>query len=239
MSTATATAHAEQAAPTASPPEYKPVEVEAAKFIARQYDKAVVVILAWDRVHNRIHSTTYGQEEADKLAAARLGMQLAAAAGGDIASQDAQTHETFLARTQAGWAREREALTDGIREGLDALLGGHKSPSRDMAHRILTDALTKADNLRDIAAAACTTRDEIRSQQRAQPGHADRQAARAAEVQAEKRARRKFAIANAVALEGPEAAGVARRARTLGLYVESTPLTGIVQALRNYAAGRI
>lgn len=61
---------------------YVPVPVEAARQIAHQYEKDVVVIVAHDGVHGQIHTTTYGKDELDKIRAAELGPILAEAAGG-------------------------------------------------------------------------------------------------------------------------------------------------------------
>ena len=41
-------------------PDYKPVPVWVAQQIAMQFEKAQVVILCWDAVHELTHSTTFG-----------------------------------------------------------------------------------------------------------------------------------------------------------------------------------
>lgn len=53
--------------------EYVPVPVAAAKEIADNFGKAVVVIIAWDREHSLIHTTTYGETDLEKKSAAMLG----------------------------------------------------------------------------------------------------------------------------------------------------------------------
>lgn len=62
--------------------EYFPVPVSSARDIANAFGKQIVVIVAVDRVHGQVHTTTYGKEAFDKIAAAELGQVLAEAAGG-------------------------------------------------------------------------------------------------------------------------------------------------------------
>lgn len=63
---------------------YQPIPVSAAADIAGRYEKDVVVIVAWDRTFEKIHTTTFGITAEDKLAAAELGPILAAAAGAEM-----------------------------------------------------------------------------------------------------------------------------------------------------------
>lgn len=58
--------------------EYQPVPVAAAKEIADNFGKGIVVILAVDQAHGLVHTTTYGSSEADKTVAALLGNHMAA-----------------------------------------------------------------------------------------------------------------------------------------------------------------
>ena len=60
------------------------VPVAAARDIARSFAKDVVVIVAYDNAHERLHTTTYGRDPLDKVRAADLGEVLAKAAGGDV-----------------------------------------------------------------------------------------------------------------------------------------------------------
>lgn len=55
------------------PRDYRPVTVAAARRVAEEFDKAVVVICAIDRAHGMVHYTTFGREDCDKLDAARYG----------------------------------------------------------------------------------------------------------------------------------------------------------------------
>lgn len=50
--------------------EYKPIPVAEAKRIAETYGKDQVLIFAWDKESNLMHSTTYGVSPADKQMAA-------------------------------------------------------------------------------------------------------------------------------------------------------------------------
>ena len=40
--------------------DYKPIPVQEAKRLAVQYDKSMIVILAYDPLHGLTHTTTYG-----------------------------------------------------------------------------------------------------------------------------------------------------------------------------------
>ncbi len=51
---------------------YAPVPVEAARQIAVRFEKHVVVILAYDAVHGKVHTTSYGTDPEAKIYAANL-----------------------------------------------------------------------------------------------------------------------------------------------------------------------
>lgn len=61
---------------------YLPVPVDAARQIAHQFEKDVVVVVSVDNAFGQIHVTTYGKQPSDKITAAELGPVLATAAGG-------------------------------------------------------------------------------------------------------------------------------------------------------------
>jgi hypothetical protein len=63
--------------------DYRPVPVEAAKHVAQVYEKDQVVILAWDRAHETLHTTTYGKTAEDKVSAGGLAVLCNQAAGLD------------------------------------------------------------------------------------------------------------------------------------------------------------
>lgn len=87
---------------------YKPVPVAAAESIAREYDKAIVVIIAWDAAHNRLHTTTYAPDAQYKAGAAELGEILAQASGANL--DQVTNYEDFRTCTQAEWAEEKSKL---------------------------------------------------------------------------------------------------------------------------------
>ena len=64
-------------------PEYLPVPVEAAQYIAQKFDKSIVIISAWDPIHGLLHTTTYGVTPADKESAA-IGGEIACKALGGL-----------------------------------------------------------------------------------------------------------------------------------------------------------
>lgn len=66
--------------------EYIPVPVDAAKRIAVDFQKDVVVIIAVDAAHNETHCTTYAPHPANKTFAADLGEKLMAGTGHELAA---------------------------------------------------------------------------------------------------------------------------------------------------------
>jgi hypothetical protein len=93
---------------------YVPVPVEAARRVAREFSKSVVVIFAWDEAHDRAHTATYGVTPRQKTFAAELGQKFAAAAGCE--PLPSETHEDFRNRTEAEAAAEIERLRDEVAE---------------------------------------------------------------------------------------------------------------------------
>jgi hypothetical protein len=87
---------------------YQPVTVDAAGEISDRFEKNVVVIVTWDRFHDKLHVTTYGRSASEKAFAANLGETLCKAAGADLAK--AESFEDFRTRSQAQWALERDQL---------------------------------------------------------------------------------------------------------------------------------
>lgn len=59
-------------------PDYLPVPVEAAKRIADEFRKNIVIILSWSKEHGHLHTTTFGVSPEEKQWAAQ---------GGEIASR--------------------------------------------------------------------------------------------------------------------------------------------------------
>lgn len=94
--------------------EQTPVPVDAARRVADDYAKDLVVITSWDRASNVVFTATYGRTAPDKHAAARLGVILAEAAGCDMSQ--VTPYEDFRTATAAEWAEEKDKLLRRIRE---------------------------------------------------------------------------------------------------------------------------
>lgn len=104
--------------------EYVPVPVDAARLIAHQYAKDVVVIVCQDSEHGQVHTTTYGKQPADKILAAELGPVLAAAMGGFM--PEAKPFEDFReAAENAATFEEALRLIEDARCVLSAHAVGH------------------------------------------------------------------------------------------------------------------
>lgn len=68
--------------------EYKPIPVETARQIARDFDKQIVVICAWNHDHKLLHTVTYGVQPKDKISAANAGDICTKALGMDLTRSD-------------------------------------------------------------------------------------------------------------------------------------------------------
>jgi hypothetical protein len=64
------------------PEDYLPIAVSTAQMIAQVFHKDQVVILAWDKTANLIHTTTWGWSAKDKEQSAHWGDRLAELSGG-------------------------------------------------------------------------------------------------------------------------------------------------------------
>lgn len=62
--------------------DYKPVPVQAARAIAEEYEKSIVIVFAYDPVHGRLHTTTYGNDPQNRAWAAQGGEIATRALGG-------------------------------------------------------------------------------------------------------------------------------------------------------------
>jgi len=69
-------------------PVYMPVPVDIARQICTAYDKHIVIICAWDHIHQKLHTTTYGASATDKMNAARGGETCARALGMDLGKSE-------------------------------------------------------------------------------------------------------------------------------------------------------
>lgn len=87
-----------------------PVPVEVAKRISDDYEKDIVIVLAWQRSSALIHTTTYGKTAEDKIASAVLGNSLTAAMGCDMSKstiwEDFRLKPTALAKEHMEKAME-------------------------------------------------------------------------------------------------------------------------------------
>lgn len=55
---------------------YQPIPVVEAGKLSEQYNKDMVIIVAWDYTHNKLHVTTFGKDDRDKVLVAAIGDQL-------------------------------------------------------------------------------------------------------------------------------------------------------------------
>lgn len=112
---------------------YKPVTVDAARQIAQAFQKSIVVIIAIDPVHDKLHTTTYGMGSVDKVQAARLGDLLATAAGANL--QQRHTFSDFREVAAGESARAIDLLiqaNDAADAALANLLGVRERLSAEM-----------------------------------------------------------------------------------------------------------
>lgn len=78
--------------------EYRPIPVEAARHIAEQYEKSIVIVLAHDPVHGQLHTTTYGIDAQNKAWAAQGGEIAAKALGAINPAVDFEDYRLRLAK---------------------------------------------------------------------------------------------------------------------------------------------
>jgi len=115
--------------------DYKPVPVESARQLAKDFDKDIVIVLTWDRKHNLMHTTTYGKEPADKISAANGGDIAAKALGCDLGKKD--PNEDFRTVDAARNAQLRD-LAGGLISALRSYEFGNASPdlAKEMADKL-------------------------------------------------------------------------------------------------------
>ncbi|HEV2350823.1 MAG TPA: hypothetical protein VG028_13360 [Terriglobia bacterium] len=114
---------------------YKSIPVEVARQIAREFDKQIVVISAWNHEYAKLHSVTYGTEPSDKIAAARAGDICAKALGMDLLK--AEVTEDFRTIDAAVNAQLRD-LAPGLIHILRSYQFGNVSaePAKEWADRL-------------------------------------------------------------------------------------------------------
>lgn len=101
--------------------EYIPVPVLAAKAIGEDFEKHVVVVLAWDEAYNLLHTATWGASALQKSQAAALGEVCASAAFTDMSKK--KTYEDFRDIPAAEYVAKIEGLEKEIKR-----LKGRKRP---------------------------------------------------------------------------------------------------------------
>jgi hypothetical protein len=127
--------------------EYLPVPVEAARSVAETYRKGVVVVVALDQEHERMHFTSYGVSPAGKDEAARLADYLAAACG---CGEDRWSFEDYRSTPAAEAARRVETLAraagaaDHLLASLQACRSGATDELIAEVREVLASALAEA-----------------------------------------------------------------------------------------------
>lgn len=119
---------------------YLNIPVETARQIARDFDKQIVIICAWNHEHGKLHTITYGAEPNDKISAATGGETCARALGMDMGKKDFT--EDFRTVDAARNAQLRD-LADGLIHALRSYQHGNCDPglARDYADKL--EALIK------------------------------------------------------------------------------------------------
>lgn len=113
--------------------EYMAIPVETARKLSRDFSKSIVIICAWDPAHKLLHTTTYGVEPTDKIAAAKGGDICAKALGMDMTQKDPV--EDFRTVDAARNAQLRDLAPDII----STLREWSSNSANDLANKI--DAL--------------------------------------------------------------------------------------------------
>lgn len=107
------------------PVAYKPIPVAVGVEIAKKYEKSVVVLLAYDPVHQKMHTMTYGVTAKDKEYAADLGEICATVVG---AGPDRQTYEDFRRDYSAGQFRELQERAFELLQACGAVIEAAGNP---------------------------------------------------------------------------------------------------------------
>jgi hypothetical protein len=114
---------------------YLAVPVEVARQIARDFDKQIVIICAWNHEHGMLHTTTYGKDPADKINAAKGGETCAAALGMDL--NQSKVNEDFRTVDAARNAQLRD-LAERTIHVLRSYQFGNSAPepAKDLADEL-------------------------------------------------------------------------------------------------------
>lgn len=98
---------------------YREVPPSAAGDVGKKYKKARVILVSYDKEHDRTHMTTWGETADDKARAAGMGDKIIGAVA--MVGQDSKTFEDFR---QAGVTKERldVLIQNPVGKALDALM---------------------------------------------------------------------------------------------------------------------
>jgi hypothetical protein len=107
--------------------EYQSIPVKAAKQIAVEHAKDIVVIVAWSHEHHKFHTVTYGVSPNDKVSAANAGEIATKALGGNL--QQSESYEDFRTHEHAAkMTAENETLKQRMSQAHAMLKGEAYNP---------------------------------------------------------------------------------------------------------------
>lgn len=114
---------------------YLTIPVTVARQIARDFDKQIVIIVAWNHEHKLLHTVTYGTQPNDKISAANGGDIVTKALGMDLSRS--KPNEDFRTVDSARNAQLRD-LADRAVHVLRSYQFGNSAPdpAKDLADEI-------------------------------------------------------------------------------------------------------
>jgi len=121
--------------------EYLGVPVQKAREIAREFDKQIVIIAAWNHAHKRLHTTTYGVNPTDKISAANGGEMVAKALGMDLGKGEINEDFRTVSAAKNAQLREMADRIIGVLRSYQAV-AEFPNPAKDLADEI--EAVIKA-----------------------------------------------------------------------------------------------
>jgi hypothetical protein len=137
------------------PSSYVAVPVEAAKAIADQYGKSIVIIFAHDPVHGVLHTTTYGRDPQEKAWAAQGG-EIATKALGGVLELGTSFEDYRLRQAQALLT----ALESALKVAKEVFDGWYKN--RDVQWQRSLQALAEPETRRGYRADIDAIHDIVR-----------------------------------------------------------------------------
>lgn len=106
--------------------EYRPIPVDAAKRIAAEYSKDIVVICGVDHLNSKVHFTSYGQDPIDKIFAASISESFQERL--QVDHENRTRYEDFRDVPAANSRRHVELLVDAARRAIPLLQATLKPP---------------------------------------------------------------------------------------------------------------